>query len=140
MSTAVKTLRLLRFPAVTNNSRTKVAAKIATTFGLVTAGDATCQFYVEKAKKWDHMRSFRQAFVGSCLICPSNLFYLSKIAPHVSSRLSSFKFMRDGKMSLNCLFGGLIQFLIMGSIQATTIAFMSGFLKHRHVDKGIQAW
>lgn len=83
----VKNLKLsLKLQLLAENYPT--TKKIAKTFGLITVGEATSQYLIDKRSTWDHKRTFRQAFVGSCLIFPMNLFYISKIAPLIGLRLA----------------------------------------------------
>ena len=112
--------------------------KVETTFGIITVGEAASQFLIDQRKSWDYMRSFRQAFVGSCLICPMNMFYMSKIAPQVAVRLAGMNNIFN--TNAQSILGGWSQFLILGPVQSSLIAYMSGFLKNGSSIQGKQAW
>ena len=94
---------------------------------------------VEKKDRWNYNRSLRQAFVGSCVICPMNMLYVSKLAPKVSGVLSRFQAVKSCPPA-KTLFRTWAQFLILGPVQANIIAFMSGYLKNRSKIEGVQQW
>ena len=106
MSAVTNSLNLWHKPIFRPRKTPTLTSKLAKTFGIITAGDATCQFLVEKSDKWNYKRSFRQAFVGSCMMQPMNMFYLSRIAPTVNLRLSGFNSLKDSKRTVN-LFGNI---------------------------------
>jgi hypothetical protein len=104
MPAIIKTFKFLNNLNFTPRGDKTVICNLAKIFGLITAGDAACQFGIEKANKWNYKRSFRQAFVGSCLICPMNMLYLSRIAPQVNQRLGGINALMGNKASTKWLF------------------------------------